>query len=73
MTVRGPIAITGTITVSLDGVPLRTGLWAPRKGEMELKVLVPAGTTKGIHTITVSYGGSSTVLSSTTSFDVRVV
>ena len=71
--VRGPIAITGTITVSLDGVPLRTGLWAPRKGEMELKVLVPAGTTKGIHTITVSYGGSSTVLSSTTSFDVRVV
>ena len=71
--VRGPIAIAGNITVSLDGVPLRTGMWAPRKGEMELKVLVPAATAKGIHTITVSYGGSSTVLSSTTSFNVRVV
>jgi len=71
--VRGPIAITGNITVSLDGVPLRTVAWAPRKGEMELKVLVPAATTKGIHRITVSYGGSTTVLSSTTSFNVRVV
>lgn len=71
--VRGPIAITGDVTVSLDGVPLRTVAWAPRKGEMELKVLVPATTTKGIHRITVSYGGSTTVLSSTTGFNVRVV
>lgn len=71
--VRGPIAITGDVTVALDGVPLRTVAWAPRKGEMELKVLVPATTTKGIHRITVSYGGSTTVLSSTTGFNIRVV
>ena len=29
---RGPIAIAGTVTVALDGVPLRTFTWAPTPG-----------------------------------------
>jgi 5'-nucleotidase len=69
---RSPIAVAGTFTVSLDGVPLNTFSWAPRKGEQEVKVVVPAATAKGVHTVTVTYNGSATVLSSTTRTTVRV-
>lgn len=71
--VRGPLAITGTVTIALDGVPLRTVTWAPKKGEQDIKVVVPAGTAKGLHTLSVTYDGSTTVLSSTTNLSVRVV
>ncbi len=69
---RSPISVTGEFTVLLDGVPLKTFTWAPKKGEQEVKVVVPATTAKGRHTVTVTYGGSSTVLSSTRSFSLRV-
>ena len=69
---RSPITVTGEFTVLLDGAPLQTFTWAPRKGEQEVKVVIPATTAKGRHTVTVAYGGSTTVLSSTTSFSVRV-
>ena len=35
-------------------------------------MVVPATTTKGTHTVSVTYNGSTTVLSSTTSVSVRV-
>jgi 5'-nucleotidase len=69
---RSPIAVAGDFTVLLDGSPLQTFTWTPRRGEQEVKVVIPAGTTKGTHVVTVTYGGSATVLSSTTSFNLTV-
>lgn len=69
---RSPFTVSGTFTVSLDGVALNTFTWAPKRGEQEVKVVVPATTTKGLHTVTVAYNGSSTVLSNSTSFSLNV-
>lgn len=69
---RSPITVAGEFTVLLDGAPLNTFTWTPREGEQEVKVIIPAATAKGVHTVTVTYGGSATVLSSTTSFNLTV-
>ena len=43
-----------------------------RDGEQQVKVVVLAATAKGNHTVTVTYNGSATVLSSTTQATIRV-
>jgi len=72
--VRAPIAITGTVAVAVDGVQLREFAYTPRRGatSVEATVVLPATLAKGAHTVTLTYTGSSTLLTSTTSFAITV-
>jgi hypothetical protein len=71
--IRSPFAVSGSFTVAVDGVVLGTFPWAPKRdGETKVKVRLPRTLTRGAHTVTVAYGGSATVLSSTTSYGITV-
>jgi 5'-nucleotidase len=71
--VKSPIAVSGSFTVSVDGVSLGSFPWAPKHDdETKVKVRLPRTLAKGVHTVTVAYGGSASVLSSTTSYGITV-
>ncbi len=72
--VSAPLAITGTVAVAVDGVKVGEFAYAPgrRATSVEATVVMPTTLAKGAHTVTLSYNGSSTLLSSTTSFSITV-
>lgn len=71
--VKSPVAVSGSFTVAVDGTVLGTFPWAPKKGdETKVNVRLPRTLTKGAHTVTVGYGGSASVLSSSTSYTITV-